>query len=194
MKRCRKLYTAVSGLMLSLVLALQTGMDARAVDNDYLRQLRGGVTAVLNPGSSNSSDIISATARELNLSLEEKKEEEKESKLVMANVSNALNVRSDANETAEKVGMLYKDCGGTILERRDGWTKLQSGNIIGWASDEYLLFGEDALALANSVGKMIATISTETLRVRTEPNTEAGVCGLLPQGEIVEVLDRKSVV
>lgn len=188
MKRCRKLYTAVLGLTLSLVLILQMGMDARAVDNDYLQQLRGGVTAVLNPGSSNSADIISATARELNLSLEEEKKEEQETKLVMANVTNALNVRSDASETAEKVGMLYKDCGGTILDRRDGWTKLQSGNIIGWASDEFLLFGENALALANSVGKMVATINTETLRVRTEPNTEAGVYGLLPQGEIVEVL------
>ena len=42
MKRCRKLYTAVSGAVLSLALILQTGMDARAVDNDYLQQLRGG--------------------------------------------------------------------------------------------------------------------------------------------------------
>ena len=64
----------------------------------------------------------------------------------MANVRDALNVRSEADETSDKVGMLYKDCGGTILERKDGWTKLQSGNIIGWASDDYLLFGDDALA------------------------------------------------
>lgn len=107
----------------------------------------------------------------------------------MANVQNALNVRSEPGEDAEKVGKLYKDCGGTILDRRDGWTKLQSGNIIGWASDEYLLFGEDALALANDVGKMIATVDTETLRVRTEPNADAEVYGLLPKGEIVEVLE-----
>lgn len=190
MKRCRKPFAAISGVLLSLALMLQMGMNVRADANDTLQQLRGGVTTVLNPGSSNSADVINATARELNLSLEEEKEEEQETKLVMANVQNALNVRSDANETADKVGMLYKDCGGTILERKDGWTKLQSGNIIGWASDEYLLFGEDAVELANSVGKMVATINTETLRVRTEPNTEAGVYGLLPQGEIVEVLNQ----
>ena len=118
----------------------------------------------------------------------EEVEEEKEDKLVMANVTTALNVRSEADETAEKVGKLYKDCGGFIIEQKDGWTKLQSGNIIGWASDEYLLFGEDAIALANNVGKMVATINTETLRVRMEPSTEAGIYGLLPQGEIVEVL------
>lgn len=111
--------------------------------------------------------------------------------MVMANVQNALNVRSEASEDSEKVGKLYKDCGGTILERKDGWTKLQSGNIIGWAKDEYLLFDEEAKALANDVGKMIATINTETLRVRTEPNTEASTHGLLPKGEIVEVLENR---
>ena len=62
--------------------------------------------------------------------------------------------------------------------------------MIGWASDEYLLFGEEALALANDVGKMIATVNTETLRVRTEPSTEAGIYGLLPKGEILEVISQ----
>ncbi len=133
---------------------------------------------------------MNATAKELNLDLTAEEEEPRESNLVMANVQNALNVRSEASEESDKVGMLYKDCGGTVLERRDGWTKLQSGNIIGWASDEFLIFGDEALALANSVGKMVATVDTETLRVRMEPNTEAGIWGLLPGGEVVEVLNQ----
>lgn len=189
MTKCRKLFTAVIGLLLSLALIWQMNMAVWADEDDSLDQLCGGVASVLNPGNGNSVEIVNATAKELNLELQlEELEEEREIKLVMANVTTALNVRSEADETAEKVGKLYKDCGGTILEQRDGWTKLQSGNIIGWASDEYLLFGEEAEALANSVGKMIATIDTETLRVRMEPNTESGVWGLLPQGEIVEVL------
>lgn len=190
MTKNRKLCAAVVGFLLSLALILQYDMAVSASGNENLEQLRGGVAAVLNPGSSNSMDVVNATARELNLDLIVEEEASQEIKLVMANVKNALNVRSDASEDADKVGMLYKDCGGTILERRDGWTKLQSGNIIGWASDEYLLFDEEALALANDVGKMVATINTETLRVRKEPNTDAGVYGLLPQGEIVEVLNQ----
>lgn len=189
MARRRKLFTALTGLTLSLTLVLQSGMALQASGDDSLEQLRGGVASILNPGSSNSIDIVNATARELNLELQvEELDEVEETKLVMANVRDALNVRSEADGTAEKVGLLYKDCGGTILERKDGWTKLQSGNMIGWASDEYLLFGEEALALAGDVGKMVATINTETLRVRTEPDMEAGVYGLLPKGEIVEVL------
>ncbi len=185
----RKLFTAVTGISLSLTLALQSGIAVSASEDDSLEQLRGGVASVLNPGSSSSVEIVNAMAKELNLELNvEELDEEQESSLVMANVRDALNVRSEADETSDKVGLLYKDCGGTILERRDGWTRIQSGNIIGWASDEYLLFGEEATALANDVGKMVAIINTETLRVRTEPNMEAGVYGLLPMGEIMEVL------
>ena len=111
------------------------------------------------------------------------------SDLVMTNVQNSLNVRAEASEEAEKVGMLYKDCGGRILERRDGWTKLQSGELIGWASDEYLLFGAEAEALAEEVGNLIVTIQTDALRVRKEPSTEAGIYGLIPQDAELDVLE-----
>ena len=143
MAKCRKRFTAVTGFLLSLALALQSGIAVQAEEDDSMEQLRGGVAAVLNPGTSNSVDIVNATAKELNLDLQvEELDEEKETRLVMANVRDALNVRSEADETSDKVGMLYKDCGGMVLERKDGWTKLQSGNMIGWASDEYLLFGK----------------------------------------------------
>ncbi|MCM1191902.1 MAG: cell wall hydrolase [Butyrivibrio sp.] len=186
MAKSRRLLTALLGVVLSLSLALQADMAVFAGENNGLEDMRGGVASLLNPGVTDSVAVVDAMAKELNLELWQ--EEEAESKLVMANVKSALNVRNDASEEAEKVGKLYKDCGGVILERRDGWTKLQSGNIIGWASDEYLLFGDEARALANDVGKMIATINTEALCVRMEPSTEAGIYGLLPKGEIVEVL------
>ena len=184
MAKSRRRFIALLGLYLSCSMVMQS----LTVQAGGLDELRGGIAAVVNPGSSSTSEIINATAEELNLELGV--EEEPEINIVMANVKNALNVRSDASEDAEKVGKLYKDCGGIILERRDGWTKLQSGNIIGWASDEYLLFGEEALALANDVGKTIATIDTEALRVRKEPSTEAPILGNLPRGEMVEVMEQ----
>lgn len=190
MTKCRKLFPTVVGLLLSFCLLFGEAISAQASEDAYRESTCGGVAAVFNPSSGSSVDVVNATAKELNLDLTAQEEAPEENKLVMANVQNALNVRSDASEEADKVGMLYKDCGGTILERRDGWTKLQSGNIIGWASDEYLLFDEEAEALANSVGKMVATVDTETLRIRMEPSTEAGIYGLLPKGEVVEVLNQ----
>ncbi|MCM1024954.1 MAG: cell wall hydrolase [Roseburia sp.] len=185
MARSRQLPAVMPGIFLFLFLVFGAGMAVQAGDGD-LEELRGGVASLLNPDAASSAAISDVMSRELNINSWE--EEETLGTLVMANVKSALNVRNDASEDAKKVGKLYKDCGGMILDRRDGWTKLQSGNIVGWASDQYLLFGEDALAMANDVGKMIATISKETLWVRMEPSTEAEVYGLLPKGEIVEVL------
>lgn len=108
--------------------------------------------------------------------------------LVMTNVTNTLNVRKEPSEEAEKVGYLYADCGGTILERRDGWTRLESGELVGWARDDYLIFGEDAVEEAEDVGRTLARVTGETLRVRKEPSTEAGVYGLAAKGEVYEVL------
>lgn len=186
MARSKGMPVVLMGLALSLTMTVQSGITAQAGSKNYLNELNGGVAAILESNSVDSTEFINATAKELNLELSQ---EEEQSDLVMANVKNALNVRSEASEDSEKVGKLYKDCGGTIIERKDGWTKLQSGNVIGWAKDEYLLFDEEAEELANDVGKMIATVNTETLRVRMEPGTEAGIYGLLPVGEITEVLN-----
>jgi len=185
MARSKGVLVAAMGLVLSVSMIAQTSITAEAGSRNYLNELNGGVAAILESNSTDTAEIINATAKELNITLSQ---EEEQSTLVMANVKNALNVRSEASEDAEKVGKLYKDCGGTVLERKDGWTKLQTGNLIGWAKDEYLLFDEEAKSLANDVGKMIATVSTETLRVRTEPGTDAAILGLLPEGEITEVI------
>ena len=183
MARSRRLLVALTGLVLSVSLAAQTGMTAQAGSNrNYLDSLNGGVAAILDPSATNTTETAKATVRKYSIT-----EEEPESTRVMANVKKALKLRSEANENAEKVGKLYKDCGGTILERKDGWTRLQSGNVIGWAKDEYLLFGDDAEALANSVGKMVAYMN-DALRVRKEPDKSAEVLGILPKGEMVEVI------
>lgn len=195
MTKSKRLFVSALGLVMSLILTMQTNMTAQAVESDYIQQLRGGVAAVLNPGTVSSTEVLNATARELKIDLTLKlnlleEEKEPENNLVMANVESALNVRVEPNQTAKRVGSLYKGCGGTILERRDGWTKLQSGNIVGWAIDDYLLFGDEAIAMANEVGKMIATVNTEALRVRTAPDKGSESLGLLPKGEILEVVNQ----
>lgn len=109
--------------------------------------------------------------------------------LVMANVSDSVNVREEANEESAAVGKLYKNCGGVILEQSGEWTKIQSGNLVGWAKNEYLLFGEDAASLREEVGSLKATITTDALRVRKEASEEAGVYGLVKNGETLAVVE-----
>jgi len=105
--------------------------------------------------------------------------QEAEPEIVMANVKDSVNVREEADEEAEAVGKMYKNCGGVILDRKDGWTYLESGELKGWAKDEYLLFGEEAKALWQEVGTLKATVKTDALRVRKEASEDAGVYGLL---------------
>ena len=120
----KKLLTVLAGLVLMTVLLLQCDLDAQAANHNYLSDYTGGAAAVLDARSTNTSKVLNATAKELNLDLDSLSREE-ESTLVMANVTSALNVRTEPATDAEKAGKLYKDCGGKILERKDGWTKIQ---------------------------------------------------------------------
>ena len=115
-------------------------------------------------------------------------EEEEKSQLVMAVVHNSLNVREEANENSAKVGFIYADCGGEILEQEGNWTKLKSGNLIGWACNDYLIFGDEAEALAKEVGITTATVTADALRVRKEPNENSGVWGLVAKGDEIEAI------
>ena len=45
--------------------------------------------------------------------------------LVMADVNDSVNVRSGPSEDAERIGKLYSDCGGYILEYTEGWTRIR---------------------------------------------------------------------
>ena len=116
-------------------------------------------------------------------------EKDTESTLVMAKVNQYVNIRKEPNQDSEKVGVLYKDCGGDILQRQDSWTQIQSGDVTGWVSDDYLYFGEEAQKEAKEVGILTAYSETETLRVRKEASLDSGVLGLLAMGEAVEAIE-----
>lgn len=158
-------------------------------EEDQTEILTAGIATILDPGAISTSEPVKV---EEELNIDQKFENEKirmEKELTMANVQNALNIRAEATEDSEKVGFLYKDCGGTILDRKDGWTKLKSGNVIGWAKDEYLLFGEDAKAMAEDVGNWIVTLDAEAVRVRKEPGLNSDTYGFLAHDDSVEFID-----
>ena len=186
MARSRRLLVTLTGLVLSMSLTGVMSMSVEAGSNtNYLDSFSGGVATILSYRTESAEELISTTEKELS---EKSSMEVEENTLVMANVRNALNIRAEASENAEKVGKLYKDCGGQILERKDGWTKLQSGNLIGWAKDEYLLFGEEADVLAESVGRTIAVINADALNVREEAREDAAVKSVVAKGEFLEVI------
>lgn len=106
---------------------------------------------------------------------------------VMAKVEDSVSVRAEANTEAAVVGKLYKGCAGNIVEEAEGWTKIESGKVVGWVSNDYLAFGEEAKERAATDVPKVATVMTQTLKVRDEANTEASVIDLIGLGEKIEV-------
>ncbi len=189
MKRGNRLFVFSAAFLFVLCVSAATALPAHAAEKEGYEFPSAGVAQILDPGAISTDTPVK---EEKALNINEKFENEKErmeKELAMANVQNALNIRAEADEKSEKVGYLYKDCGGTILERKDGWTKLKSGNVIGWAKDEYLLFGEEAKAMAEDVGNWIVTLDAEAVRVRMEPNMQADIYGLLAYDDSVEFID-----
>lgn len=111
------------------------------------------------------------------------------SDLVIAQVTNYVNVRDIPSEDGEIVGKLYDDSVGNFIEEENGWYKITSGRCTGYVKAEYCVTGEAAIELAREVGTRVATVNTTTLRVRTEPNIEASVLGLVPIEEDLSVLE-----
>ncbi len=185
----KNLKFAVGILTLAVVLVIEFGNSAVTVFassasvKTFLDVYNSGVASLLDP--------TNYTTKE-RMKLVETETEEVAYELVMSNVNNALNIRTEPNADSEIAGKLYKDCGAEVLEKIDNWTKIKSGNLIGWAKNEYLYFGEEAIEEALRVGYSIAVIESDALRVRSAADVESDTLGFAAKGEelvVVETVD-----
>ena len=108
---------------------------------------------------------------------------------VIAQVRSCVNVRSLPSESGEILGKLYNNSVGTFIKEEDGWYLIKSGSVTGYVKAEYCVTGEDAVDIARSVGTRIATVTTQTLFVRTEPTTESSILGMVPEADELLVLE-----
>lgn len=112
------------------------------------------------------------------------------SNLGIANVSDHLNIREMPSTSGKLLGKMTDGDACEILEiTDDGWAHVISGEIEGYCSADYLLTGIDAIMRAKDVITPIATITSESVRVREAPNTECAVITLMPKGEELKVLE-----
>lgn len=109
----------------------------------------------------------------------------------VAQVSDSVNIRASADENSESLGKLYNNGIGTVLETTDnGWYKIQSGSVTGYVKGDYVVVGDDALV--QSAGRRVATVNTETLKVRTTASTDAEVLGLVSGEDDLTVVDEST--
>ena len=107
----------------------------------------------------------------------------------VANVTDVLNLRAEPSLDSRVLGKCYRGAGGTVLEKKDGWTKIRSGGLEGWLKNDYLVFGQDIKPLAKELGLFTAKVTTQTLHVRETPSTDAAIIGLAAADDYYPVLE-----
>ena len=96
-------------------------------------------------------------------------------RLGVANVHNYLNVRKAPGKSAKIAGKMTRNSGCNVYKIKKGWAKIVSGKVKGWVKAEYLLTDKKAEARAKRVARLRATVSTETLNVRTLPSIDSSI-------------------
>ena len=104
--------------------------------------------------------------------------------------SGNLNVRQAPGTDAELVGKMPNHAACEVLGVDGEWTQIQSGEVTGYVKSEYLVTGEEAAALAEEVKETVAKVTTTTLYVREEPNTDCSIVTSMPMGEELEVIEQ----
>ena len=112
--------------------------------------------------------------------------------LGVVQVSGYLNIRETPASDGTIIGTIMGGGGCEILDTtEDGsWHHISSGGFEGYVSSQYVLTGDEAkAAVADNIKKM-AIITTDSLRVRTEPVFEGSdnVVGAVARDERYEVL------
>ena len=109
--------------------------------------------------------------------------------IAIAQVDNYVNVRSTPGEDGEVLGKLYDKSAATVEGEENGWYKITSGSVTGYVKKEFVVVGNEELARA--VGRRMAKVNTETLKVRTDASTDAPVLGLVPGGDDLTVTEER---
>lgn len=110
------------------------------------------------------------------------------SNLGIAKVTGYLNIRKDPNEAANVIGTLSDGSACEILETLEGWYKISSGEVEGYASAEYILTGDEAKTAAKDLVKERAYITADNLNIRETPSMDGNIVGKCLQGELHELL------
>lgn len=110
------------------------------------------------------------------------------SKIAVANVSNNLNVRAKASTSSKVVGQMKRGAAGTILSKSKEWTKIKSGKVTGYVSNDYIVTGTAAEKFAKAnIKQKDVTVTTDILNVREKKSTTSKVLGKVKKGAVYPV-------
>lgn len=178
LKNGRKAAIASVGLLLCLTLE---PMQVQASTGSVLQT--GGVASILEPNLTTEEYILMA-------------EEAQGASWGYTNIgiadveSGNLNVRALPSLDGKLVGKMPKNSACEVLEvTDDGWAHIQSGEVEGYVSMDYLLTGPDAKVKAMELVRTVAVSNSDGLNVRDGASLDSAVLTQIPKGEELEYLD-----
>ncbi|MCI5882537.1 MAG: SH3 domain-containing protein, partial [Eubacterium sp.] len=160
---------------------------AAVVVDEYCDQVANGT--VSNAAVSVPPEVTEAPVQTPESEATEEKEEHVKLNLnysrlgVATKVDTYLNVRKKPSESSKIVGKMTKNAGCHIYKIKKGWAKMVSGNVTGWVKAKYLVTDEKAEKAATKVGRECVEITTNSLRVRALPTTDAPIYSVVSEGE-----------
>ena len=103
--------------------------------------------------------------------------------------SGNLNVRAIPSTSGKLVGKMPKNSACEVLEIEDGWAHIQSGEVDGYVSMDYLLTGLEARLKAKELVKTVAISNSDGLNVRDGASLYSSVLTQIPKGEELEYIE-----
>lgn len=109
--------------------------------------------------------------------------------LGISNANTYLNVRKGAGTSYKIIGKMpgYSVC--EILEEKDGWYKIKSGDVTGYVSADYILTGYEANVKAMEKMTMVLEVNCDKLNVREEPSTDCSIATKVSKGSHLEIVE-----
>ena len=178
LKNCRKL-AVVTAVALFVGLAAEP-IQAAAAEGGVLQA--SGVAAILeNTMSAQEYIQVAEDAKGASWGY---------TNIGVANVSSGnLNVRAIPSTSGKLVGKMPKNSVCEVLEIEDGWAHIQSGEVDGYVSMDYLLTGLEARLKAKELVKTVAISKSDGLNVRDGASLDSSILTKIPKGEELEYIE-----
>lgn len=136
------------------------------------------------PGSSFSEAALNS----LNTAV---KPDASEEKLVVASPNVYLNIHQTPSLGSDVLGKMYgNDVAIALRKEDDRWTRVRSGNVVGYVLSDYLVEGEEAKHLSDLTMKQVARINEDSKgEVYQEANDYSKIFAEAEEGDQYEVVE-----
>lgn len=101
-------------------------------------------------------------------------------------------MRSEPSTEGSILGIMPHGAAGTVIEKHGDWSYVNSGQIDGYVSNEYLAFGEEALEIAENICGYVAYVDTYKANIRSGPSINEDVIATVQEGMYFEVLEQSN--